>query len=325
MAETAGGPTDFAHAESSTPALALEEDAVGPSRSEPAQPESPGPDDDGDDKNQGAQSAQNPPPKNAFAELMAPKRSPPAFRLPPQSLAHKASQVKGGKWRGALAEYVEQPERFPGQVVRVTEHTVLIRDAFPKATVHLLLLPRSRARHLLHPHAAFADAAFLAAVRADAADARRLAAAELARLLGRFSASNRAREEALGRLGGSAREGGGAASWDALPPGRDYAREIRVGTHAHPSMAHLHVHVISRDMHSDRLRHRKHYNSFNTPFFVPLDDYPLAEDDVRWDVRYQNSNLARDLVCWRCGRDFGNRFAELKRHLEDEFEAWKRE
>ena len=37
---------------------------------------------------------------------------------------------------------------------------------------------------------------------------------------------------------------------------------------------HLHVHVISGDLVSERLRHKKHYNSFRPDmgFFVHLDD-----------------------------------------------------
>lgn len=255
------------------------------------------------------------PTRNAFAELMAPKQSKTTPSGPPQSLASKASQVIRGVWRGALIEYITNPERFPNQVLRVTPHTVLIKDAFPKATIHLLLLPRSPAHYLLHPHAALADGAFLAAVREDAAVAARLAAAELARQLGAFSAHARARDDAMEQ----------GVPFDQLPAGRDYGREIRVGVHAHPSMAHLHVHIISCDMHSDRVRHRKHYNSFNTPFFVPLADYPLAEDDVRRETKFQNGNLAKELVCWRCGKGFGNRFTELKKHLEGEFEEWKRQ
>lgn len=253
--------------------------------------------------------------RNAFTELMAPKPEAPISQAP-QSMASKASQIVRGVWRGALIEYIEHPERFPDKVLRVTANTVLIKDAFPKATIHLLLLPRSPAHYLLHPHSAFADPAFLTMMREEAAVGAQLAAAELARKLGPFSASNRARDEAMGK---------GGVPFDELPAGRDYAAEIRVGIHAHPSMAHLHVHIISRDMHSERARHKKHYNSFVTPFFVPLADYPLAEDDVRRETGFQNGNLKRDLVCWRCGKNFGARFAELKKHLEEEFEAWRAE
>ena len=90
-------------------------------------------------------------------------------------------------------------------------------------------------------------------------------------------------------------------------------------------MNHLHVHIISRDMHSARLKHRKHYNSFNTDFFIPLHVYPLAKDDQKRSVAFQNNNLNEDFKCWRCGKLFGNKFQKLKVHLEEEFELWKLE
>lgn len=97
-----------------------------------------------------------------------------------------------------------------------------------------------------------------------------------------------------------------------------------VGVHAVPSMANLHIHVISVDRHSEKLKHRKHYNSFSTPFFVPLEDFPLsAGDERRWPGR--EGYLKRDFSCWRCGVNFGTGFKKLKDHLEEEFEEWKRE
>ena len=92
-----------------------------------------------------------------------------------------------------------------------------------------------------------------------------------------------------------------------------------VGVHAHPSMAHLHIHVLSVDRVSECMKHRKHYNSFATPFFVRLEEFPLAEGD-----RGRGAYLENELVCWRCGRGFGRGFARLKRHLQEEFEGWKR-
>ncbi|RMZ79874.1 hypothetical protein DV737_g3229, partial [Chaetothyriales sp. CBS 132003] len=110
-----------------------------------------------------------------------------------------------------------------------------------------------------------------------------------------------------------------------LPPGRDFASELRIGIHAHPSMNHLHIHIISPDMSRETMRHRKHYNSFNTDFFIPLADFPLRDDDPRKQVAYQNDNLKKDFECWRCGRMFGNKFKELKEHLMGELEEWKKE
>lgn len=89
-------------------------------------------------------------------------------------------------------------------------------------------------------------------------------------------------------------------------------------------MNHLHIHVISRDHYSDFLKHSKHYNSFNTPFFVDLEAFPLNEhDDRRHPGR--EGYLKSDLKCWRCGQNFGNKFARLKEHLAVEFEEWKSE
>jgi hypothetical protein len=63
--------------------------------------------------------------------------------------------------------------------------------------------------------------------------------------------------------------------------------------------------------------------SFNTPFFVGLDEFPLPIDDIR---RKSGTDFMRsDLVCWRCQKNFGNQFKMLKEHLEEEFNLWKKE
>jgi aprataxin len=89
-------------------------------------------------------------------------------------------------------------------------------------------------------------------------------------------------------------------------------------------MRHLHVHVLSREMHSPCLKRRQHYNSFRTPFFVDLAEFPLAPGDPRLGSDSE-LYLKAELSCWRCRRGFGNRFKAFKEHLELEFEEWKRE
>lgn len=215
-----------------------------------------------------------------------------------------------------MGAYLSDPASYPAS--RVIYHTadfVVIHDMFHKATVHTLLLPRSASHNLLHPFEAFDDAEFLAKVRAEALKLKSLAAKELRRRLASFSKAEAKREAVLN---GDA-EGGGE-----LPPGRDWEKEIICGIHAVPSMSHLHVHVLSREMHSECVRHRKHYNSFQTPFLVDLDDFPLKEDDPRRDTK-REGYLQRDLKCWRCGKNFGNQFKKLKDHLEEEFREWRRE
>lgn len=245
--------------------------------------------------------------RSAFSVLMSPKSKV-------QSVKPSRSHVNLSDQRSGLLAYINDPTSFPRQLISHDADFVLIRDLFPKATVHLLLLPRDPTKYLYHPHEAFTDLVFLSKCKEAATTAAQLASKELQRLLGQCSASEQPRIRAL--------EDGE----EIIPEGRDWSKEIRVGIHAHPSMKHLHIHIISRDMYSECMKHRKHYSSFNTDFFIPLADYPLAEDDQRRRTSYQNRNLKEiDYRCWRCGRNFGNRFKELKGHLEEEFRSWKEE
>lgn len=143
-----------------------------------------------------------------------------------------------------------------------------------------------------------------------------MVAEELRRMFGRESGAEAGRRGVI--------EAGDGVNGDVVPQGRDWESEVMVGVHAGPSMSHLHVHVLSRDRVSECMRHGKHYNSFNTGFFVGLEELPLDKGDVRWR-KDRGGGLREDLKCWRCGRGFGNGFARLKRHLEEEFEGWKKE
>jgi len=216
--------------------------------------------------------------------------------------------------RDALGLYLEQPESYPSSIVIYhNDDFVAIHDRYPKSSLHLLLLPRDASKFIQHPFDAFEDIEFLRKVREEVDNLRALAARELQRRYGKYSLQERARREAMEQ----------DPPVDELPPGRDWEKEIMTGIHAHPSMSHLHIHVMSVDRYSDRLKHRKHYNSFATPFFVDIADFPLAIDDRRRHPS-KEGYLKWDFKCWRCSRNFGNKFQELKKHLEEEFETWKR-
>ncbi|KAI0166951.1 HIT-like protein [Hypoxylon sp. FL1284] len=273
----------------------------------------PAPDPEGTGVSQGTK-------RNAFSELMSPKpktaksSSDPAGPRPLAST--RGALTRTFKERDGLGAYTQDPASFPAsRVIFYDDDFVAINDLYPKATVHALLLPRAPGPSRLHPFDAFEDAAFLAAVRGATARLRRLVAKELQRRYGPRSARDRAREAVLSGDDGDDGE---------LPPGRDWEAELLVGVHAHPSMNGLHVHVLSPDMISPCMRHRKHYNSFNTPFLVGLADFPLAPDDPRRHPGRAGYN-DRDLRCWRCGKNFGRGFKQLKDHLEVEFEAWQKE
>ena len=74
-----------------------------------------------------------------------------------------------------------------------------------------------------------------------------------------------ARAAAAGDSAAAAAGGSAAASAAAAAPA------MRFGFHAHPSMRQLHLHCISHDMAGTALKNKKHYNSFTTAFFVPID------------------------------------------------------
>ncbi|KAI0422222.1 HIT domain-containing protein [Xylaria grammica] len=250
-----------------------------------------------------------------IAELMAPKPRKP--QEPPTLASTRGALTGGFKARNGLGAYTADPASFPtNRVIYYNESFVVINDLYPKSTVHTLLLPRSP-QSRLHPFDAFDDVEFLAEVREETARLKRLVAKELQRRCGRFSAQDKLRESILN----------GEVEWEdgtPLPVGRDWEKELLVGVHAHPSMNDLHVHVLSRDMVSEYMRGRKHYQSFNTPFLIDIADFPLAADDPRRKPGHSGF-FERDLQCWRCGKNFGNQFKKLKVHLSEEFEEWKKE
>jgi aprataxin len=215
--------------------------------------------------------------------------------------------------KDGLLAYIKNPETFAAsRVIKYDDDWVLIHDLYPKSSIHLLLLPRNPKHYDAHPYEACKDIAFLAAAKVEIEKAREIVASELRRLYGKDSASEQVRVQAMESEDPPA----------TLPEGRDWSSEVMIGVHANPSMNHMHIHILSKDRHSVALRHRKHYNSFNTRFFVPVDDLPLEEDDER---NHAGKFLSDDMTCWRCGKNFKNQFAKLKVHLEEEFQAWKKE
>ncbi|KZF26540.1 HIT-like protein [Xylona heveae TC161] len=263
--------------------------------------------------------------RDAFAELMAPKPKHHPAPKPSRPRAHPNLFIG----RDGLGAYSYDPTAFgPERVIYYNDDFVVINDLYPKAAVHILLLPRDPSKFLLHPFDAFEDREFLALVQKEVKSLRVLVAKELRRRYGKFSATERKREAALeAALAADPRKAELQQPEESLdlPPGRDYSTSVISGIHAHPSMSHLHIHVLSVDAVSDCLHHRSHYNSFKSPFLIDVEDFPLSPTDVRRHPG-REGYLQRDLVCWRCGKNFGNKYIRhLKEHLEWEFEEWKKE
>lgn len=221
-----------------------------------------------------------------------------------------ATKHDGSPRARSLLPYILEPARHPDRVIRDSSDAVLIHDKYPKAQVHLLVLPKWQPHRDLHPHDAFEDPNFLAMIRKQVAEGLTIAVPMLkAKMYDTLRA-----------------DGLEVKQIESLMNMRDFIQDFQVGIHAHPSQHELHVHIISRDMISWHPYGSRHYHAFNTPFFVPLELYPLPEDDIRREVPYQNANLTKeDFDCWRCGKNFGTHWPAMLKHLEGEWKGWIRE
>ena len=95
--------------------------------------------------------------------------------------------------------------------------------------------------------------------------------------------------------------------------------EFRFGYHAVPSMSQLHLHSISQDFDSPCLKHKKHWNSFNTEYFIPAEQ---AIEDLKEngevnlpDNEEGRALLKKDLKCHKC--DYAPKhLPDLKSHIK---------
>lgn len=202
-------------------------------------------------------------------------------------------------WRSSLQQYINHPENYITEkksedgslVIFHDSKVVIVTDGFPKSTFHLLILPRSPQLTKSDPTIALTDS--------------------VKKKMEPYieTAINYTRDEFVKRY---------EIKDESI---RDHFIEkfIQIGVHTIPSMNNLHIHVITKDFHSPRLKNKKHYNSFNTGFFVNWDDLPLEHASKQAKEVEEKYIKKHDLICSYCGENFTNKFAQLKKHLEAEF------
>jgi hypothetical protein len=111
-------------------------------------------------------------------------------------------------------------------------------------------------------------------------------------------------------------------SQQQLPGCQPVPKGWQLGFHAVPSMVRLHLHVVSRDFDSPCLKHKKHWNSFNTGAFKHLDDVVKElQQSGRVDIDSEEAQrlLKQDYKCHVCGVKRGN-LAKLKLHIQQHTE-----
>ncbi|KAJ3820052.1 HIT-like domain-containing protein [Lentinula raphanica] len=211
----------------------------------------------------------------------------------------------------ALRNYARKaPSTLPQSLLfSSSSRTLTIYDTYPKAIFHFLVLPRVQAG---------------SAVGLDDLDSLRTLFA---------------------RGKDSARDVLNALNEDAQGIKREIELEMQerygfkwpiwIGFHSVPSMHHLHLHVISSDLCSERLKNKKHYNSFHPKlgFFLHVDDVlswfdsepSYYEKMIQLDHKEYEKLLKEDLVCWKCEASMKN-IPTLKAHLQEEwYKVAKRE
>ncbi|KIP09607.1 hypothetical protein PHLGIDRAFT_46286, partial [Phlebiopsis gigantea 11061_1 CR5-6] len=197
------------------------------------------------------------------------------------------------------------PSRLPGSVLFAhTDTSLTVFDAFPKSYFHLLVLPRPRRPFEIE------DMDNLRTLLKKDKEAAKLVLLDLGEAAQR--ARERIKDEMLKRFG---------FKWD-----------IWTGFHAGPSMAHLHLHVISADLRGDSMKNKKHYNSFHPKlgFFIHFDEV-MSWFDAEPSFYKQKSALRpqayldllkEPLQCFYCYEEIKN-MPLLKEHLKAEFTTMK--
>lgn len=171
---------------------------------------------------------------------------------------------------------------------------VLVRDAYPKSSVHCLVMPLDLSLVSLSDlrYKEFGEAGAFRKKRKNEPTPRAPSSS-----LGRHA-------ELLAHM-----------HWVGQSYQRYLAEEnpslfgrltFKIGFHSVPSLPQLHMHLISTDFSSACLKHKKHYNSFTTPFFLPVET--VLEDlkqngkvTLHADVQRMTKFELQPMQCLWCG------------------------
>lgn len=98
---------------------------------------------------------------------------------------------------------------------------------------------------------------------------------------------------------------------------KDPDMEFRFGYHAVPSLRRLHMHVISQDFDSPRMRTRHHWNTFNTEYFIDSTKLiTTLESSGRIEIEksFYEEQLDLPMKCNQCQKRYDD-MDRLKGHL----------
>ena len=199
-------------------------------------------------------------------------QSPSNQRLPPPPsdfFKPRPRRGPGETWQDGLINAMSDPE----QIFETDELTVTLKDAFPKARYHLLIVPREEINSVSE------------------------LSAENIELLKHI---HKLAEDLISRV-----------------HKKEPNLSFRFGYHAVPSMKPLHLHIISQDFNSPKMRTAHHWNTFNTEYFIDsktiLDTIEKA-GQVEVDEEKYEALLTLQMRCNHCKERFDH-IQALKDHL----------
>ena len=191
-----------------------------------------------------------------------------------------------GFFLDGLLKKQRDPERecTKEELLTINETCFAIKDKYPKAKFHALVLPRSS--KFKHPFDVFKEEE------------------------GSFENNNNNERQFVWNQMVSTALDIVKDQQRKLPP----ETKFRVGFHLKPSMQPVHLHVISQDFVSEKLTTKQHWHTFvNNEFFI---DFFKAETMTRqWDdSRCEQIVKSNDLRCHKCKSSCTN-MPQLKRHI----------
>ncbi|KAI3403785.2 HNT3 [Candida oxycetoniae] len=237
-------------------------------------------------------------------------------------------------FRDALQKIINQPEKHES-VLFFDKNVVIIKDLFPKSFRHLLVIPRASDVSHQHPLEVFNT------------HYQAFTGEELYKQLGEYV------EEARSMILDSLSKEFNIKEEDKEAFIQRQYDFVKTGVHSVPSLRNLHIHVMTSDFNTPYMKNKKHYNSFNTKFFVAFEeldpfynekycnlvnkfsdfdsdsDAPISgesDDESTMFIKHsKDETFLQNLIkntpfkCSSCSETFGNSMVRLKEHLKIEF------
>ena len=187
-----------------------------------------------------------------------------------------------GSYKNVLQNYIDNTTQYTDTIFMTTTNFIVIYDAYNKATIHLLVLPK---HHLQLPN-----------------EIRHINSSHLL---------------VLKEMNDIATQIANSTTINSILLPK---YNMMIGFHTIPSLLPLHLHIISSDLHSDHLKTKRHYNSFTTKFFIKINDIinhlesNTNINSIIGSKEYNEGLLKSDMRCNRCSCLLNN-IPNLKKHL----------